>query len=791
MFLIALLMGVAANATPPASPSMQIRMSPAPAATVRPALSGTSLDDTANALPNDTSWLESTEFVDQDIRDVLRAIARAHSLNIFPAPEVHGKVTLSLHRMPVIQALRNITNLLGYELAWENQAYLVRPPQARASTTISMGIQNITLSVQSQDVRKFTDDFAGRTGLNILVDRNAKGTVSGKLHNVEPVEGLRALLVSNGFSLKSQGETWIVVGDESRSGTTSTSSSYASGSGRGGRLDLQVRKGLVTAQLRQAPIGDVLQQLIDGSGYSMVCYGQLGGAVDATFRSVPVLKAMELILQGTSYTFALRDSTLLVGDRNPGGPSGQVLSTTEMIFLRHMRVDKVVPLVPRTLSSVALQAVPELNALLVSGTVEQIEKVRDFLNTVDQQVPQVVMEAIIVEFTKGNTSEIGIKSGKSASDSGLSGPVAAMNVALSGTKSQAMNLNGFKVGTLGVLPQTFMLQLNALEGSNKARVLARPRITTLNGQMASINVGTTDYFQVTTTNTNGVVTSDYRTFNSGITLSITPFVTRSGQITAEIKPEVRTPTSAVTSDANRPPSTSTRSISANVRLKNGETLVLGGLIQSLDLTTYTGVPLLSAIPFLGRLFTYKNTQKTTTELAVFITPHVIDSLPELDLDKEIDTMDQRVNGKGLDRLFHNPPQMPNATGVPRNPAKPDTSAPVKTDTTPIPKPIATPQLPASSSKQAPTTPVPANRSEAASPRPQDAVQIQRLPPSDSAPTVQPSIPGAAITTSTPQESAVLPSVPEVVLTPTPLPPPAASSHSRPGLAVPSEASPLP
>ena len=68
----------------------------------------------------------------------------------------------------------------------------------------------------------------------------------------------------------------------------------------------------------------------------------------------------------------------------------------------------------------------------------------------------------------------------------------------------------------------------------KARVLARPRITTLNGQMASINVGTTDYFQVTTTNTNGVVTSDYRTFNSGITLSITPFVTRSGQITAEM-----------------------------------------------------------------------------------------------------------------------------------------------------------------------------------------------------------------------------------------------------------------
>jgi type IV pilus assembly protein PilQ len=789
MFLFALMMmGASANATPSTGGGMQLRMPPPPSPAYRPTLSGTSLEDTGNVLPNDTSWLESTEFVDQDIRDVLRAIARAHSLNIFPAPEVHGKVTLSLHRMPVIQALRNITNLLGYELAWENQAYVVRLPQARVSTTISMGIQNITLSVQSQDLRKFADDFASRTGLNILVDKNAKGTITGKLHNVEPVEGLRALLISNGFALKSQGETWIVMSDDTRSGSGSSSTSigYSSGSSRGGsRIDMQVRKGLVTAQLRQAAIGDVLQQLIDGSGYSMVCYGQLSGTVDATFRSVPVLKAMELILQGTSYTFALRDSTLLVGDRNPGGPSGQVLSTTEMIYLRHMRVDKVVPLVPRTLSSVALQAVSELNALLVSGTVEQIEKVRDFLTTVDQQVPQVVMEAIIVEFSKGNTSELGIKSG-ARSDSALGGPVAAMNFALAGSNTKALDLNGFKLGTMGVLPQSFMLQLNALEGSNKARVLARPRITTLNGQMASINVGTTDYFQVTTTNTNGVVTSDYRTFNSGITLSITPFVTRSGQITAEIKPEVRTPTSAVTSDAARPPSTSTRSISANVRLKNGETLVLGGLIQSLDLTTNTGVPLLSAIPFIGRLFSYKNTQKTTTELAVFITPHVIDSLPELDLDKEIDTMDQRVNGTGLDRLFRShAPSISTATGVPRTPAPSNVPAAIKPDTATKPSAtVHTSTKPTAVIAMPTTVPAPAATTE--------AVQIQRLPVPDSAPAVQPSIPGATITSGPPLESSVPASVPEVVLTPVPLPPPpSAIQHTRPAYLIPGEQSPEP
>lgn len=624
------------------------------------------------AAPPDTAWLESTEFVDQDIRDVLRAIARAHALNIFPAPEVKGKVTLTLHRMPVQQALRNLTGLLGYELAWENGAFIVRPPQLRGSGAISMGISSITLAVESQDIRRFTDDYAARTGLNLLVDRNAKGTVSGRLHNIEPVEGLRAILNSNGFSLRSQGEAWIISADESRNGSGgSGGSGYSSGTSRSAKLDIQVRKGMVNAQLRNAQLADVLQQFLDGSGYSMVCYGQLNGTVDASFRSVPTMKAIELVLQGTSYTFAVRDSTLLIGDRNPAGPSGQVLAMTEMVYLRHMRVDKVLPLVPRTLASVALQAVPELNALIVSGSIEQIEKVKDFLVTVDQQVPQVVLEAIIVEFTRGNTSELGIKTGAKAKDTAsLTGPLAALNLGFSGTTPESFSLNGFKVGTIGLLPQSFMLQLNALEGSNQARVLARPRITTLNGQAASINVGTTDYFQVTTTNTNGVVTSDYRTFNSGITLGITPYVTKSGQITAEIKPEVRTPTSAATSDANRPPSTSTRSISANVRLKNGETLVLGGLIQSLDLTTNTGVPLLSAIPLIGKLFTYKNTQKTTTELAVFITPHVIDSAPDLDLEKALDSMDQRVNGTSIGRNWiRRPVLLPRAVGLPADPAK--------------------------------------------------------------------------------------------------------------------------
>lgn len=603
---------------------------------------------------SDSTMMEPTEFVDQEIRDVLRAIARAYNLNIFPYPDVKGKVTVTLHRMPVMDALRLIVQPLGYELSWENSAWVVRPQQIRAQGAIEMGRGNLTLTFRNKDLQEFAEEYARRTGLNILVDRNAKGTITGTLRGVEPLDGLKAILTANGFEVRGQGDAWIVSAVDAQGGPQGRGMGGMGGMGgpgRGNRVDLQVRRGLVTANLRQSMINDVVQTLADQSGYNMITYGQLGGTVDANLKDVPLLQALSLILQGTPFTYALQDSVLLIGDRNPGSASGQALSKNEIYFLKHTRVDKVLPLLPKNLPPQAMQAVPELNALLLSGTGEMNQKVKDFLSTIDLPVPQVVIEAVIVEFYKGRNSQYGIKSGQPKADgSSVVGPAIALQGTTALQPSTVLQTElGDLTTTVGLLPQNFFLQLEAIENSDKGRVLARPRLTTLNGQQANINVGTSDYFQVTTTDRNGVISSDYRAFNTGITLAITPYLTQSGQITAEIKPEVRTPRSTSGSDADassRPPGTSTRSLQTNVSLKDGETIVLGGLMQTLDLENIQGVPLLSAIPILGRLFTYHTRNRETTELAIFITPHVLrtnDSTP-LDRKRVVEEMDRRVNG---------------------------------------------------------------------------------------------------------------------------------------------------
>ena len=124
-------------------------------------------------------------------------------------------------------------------------------------------------------------------------------------------------------------------------------------------------------------------------------------------------------------------------------------------------------------------------------------------------------------------------------------------------------------------------------------------------------------------------------------------------------------------------STSTRSLSTNVRLRDGQTLVLGGLIQTVDLVSDDGLPILSAIPLIGKLFSYRTRNKQTTELAIYITPHVMgDGDTGTDVRKAMEIMEKRIDGPTVDLPFHrDDPLAPVPEGVPHSDRSKDTVAP--------------------------------------------------------------------------------------------------------------------
>jgi type II secretory pathway component GspD/PulD (secretin) len=157
----------------------------------------------------------------------------------------------------------------------------------------------------------------------------------------------------------------------------------------------------------------------------------------------------------------------------------------------------------------------------------------------------------------------------------------------------------------------------------------------LNGNKASIDVSETQYFKVTT-GVNENLTSRFQPIKFGIQLDIVPWISQSGQITAEITPNV---SNSEKTNNEGYPNVSTRSITTTVRLNDGETLVLGGLVKNQETTFNYKIPILGDIPIIGVLFKHSGKTRTKSNLVVFITPHVVTDNQHIDLEREIEKYD--------------------------------------------------------------------------------------------------------------------------------------------------------
>jgi type IV pilus assembly protein PilQ len=265
----------------------------------------------------------------------------------------------------------------------------------------------------------------------------------------------------------------------------------------------------------------------------------------------------------------------------------------------------------------------------------------EFLAQVDKPVPQVLIEALVVDYDLTRNKEFGIQAsylGK-ADTTGIerSGTIIpGIDVGATGPwinrrleKIGHVNLFGhdLDVGSLGVLPADFYLKIRALEQKGLANVRSRPLLATLNGQLASLSIGTTQYFLLKTTtpyrDQNQVVFQESQTFqtiDADVKLEITPYVGGDSTITVEIKPDFRTPVGAF--NATVPPTINRRALSSTVVIKDGETIVLGGLIEEGESESRSQVPILGSIPIIGNLFSSTSKTSRKSELVIYVTPHI-------------------------------------------------------------------------------------------------------------------------------------------------------------------------
>ncbi|WP_406613789.1 secretin and TonB N-terminal domain-containing protein [Candidatus Caldatribacterium sp.] len=248
-------------------------------------------------------------------------------------------------------------------------------------------------------------------------------------------------------------------------------------------------------------------------------------------------------------------------------------------------------------------------AFVVRGTKEEIKAVEELLTNIDRRLPQIMIDAKFVEINREKVKDLGV----TWTVGGKEGEITFGELSLGGTLERQ---------------DLVEMTIKALEKKNLARLVGNPRILTLGGKTATIHVGDSVPYRDLGVDAEGRLTPGaLRFLEVGVTLEVTPILTREGTIVVRAKPRVSTYTEreyVLAGLTFRDPQPSVKSADTTARLRPGETLVIGGLIRSEDIERITRVPILSELPIIGNLFVLRNKTHKETELIVFLTPYVIE-----------------------------------------------------------------------------------------------------------------------------------------------------------------------
>ncbi len=276
----------------------------------------------------------------------------------------------------------------------------------------------------------------------------------------------------------------------------------------------------------------------------------------------------------------------------------------------------------------------------LSGTIQvttsraRMKNVEEFLTRIKAGINrQVYIEAKVVEVQLNDERSLGIDwteldfgSLKLGTDLIISNPAG-------GFGALPPTVGGTYIRTFDGALDSIEAAVSALEEQGDVKVVSQPRIRTLNNQQAIVRVGTERTFFTTTTTITPVaggtpiqtVTNTPSTINEGLVLSVTPQISETGEITMDVSPVLTNITGTDTSPdgLSNAPILDIKQTSTLVRMYDGETIVVGGLIQQATSATKRSVPLLGDIPGFGKLFSSTYDRDVSRELVIFLTPRII------------------------------------------------------------------------------------------------------------------------------------------------------------------------
>jgi general secretion pathway protein D len=340
-------------------------------------------------------------------------------------------------------------------------------------------------------------------------------------------------------------------------------------------------------------------------------------------RDVVAQDALEILMRTANHFYKVLDEqSIIVAEDSPQNRRNYEDLVIQTFFLSNAEVKEVMTMLRSLVGAKNVASNDQLNAIVLRDTADKVKVAERIIHTNDKARGEVVIDVELLQINGTKIRELGAQLSQNfvvqSFDSGEDSPG---NVRVSDL--EFINQSNWFVN----IPN---ITYNFLKNSSDAELLASPQIRISDGEEATLHIGDRIPIPVTSFNTSQLQGSQVVPITSfqyqdiGIRLDIKPRIHHNKEISLELQVEVSDLNGFVEgSGGQNQPIIGTRTIESTIRLKNGETNFLAGLIRTGETTTESGIPGLSDIPVLGRLFSNKRTERTRTDLVLTLTPHII------------------------------------------------------------------------------------------------------------------------------------------------------------------------
>jgi len=609
-------------------------------------------------------------------------ITEKSGTTIISDQNANPNITIFFKNLSVSEGMNVICDTFNLQLSREGSVLRI----SRKSNNARIRYQDKLLSADFDgvDVSEITNEISRVTGVTITLARDVRGMISSHFKNLSLEKALSTIYEPQGWSVERLSKNYRVFVN-----TNAAQNIHVNYNADSQLFDLEVQ---------YAQLTPVLSEMARKADLNMVVMSSVNWSLsNIRLREQTIDQMLGYLLKGTVFTYRLIDGTYVIGDGMFPRPetsdfsavkvypiryikADQLLNSlppifprqnfviiqdknsiivtapqnihalfskyldqvdieavenkTEVIRIKYMKAEDVMKYIPASIPKNDIIVVKEMNAITVTGPINLVSQVKQYIDRIDQPNPMIVFDVLVVKIDNNNSLEFGIK-GSIPTGSGSS----LLFDMIKGTV------------TPGSETTSTLDSINMMIRNGKGKVLQNPTITTLNGYPATFSVTSSHTTKIPTSTTKNTTdnteTQTYttKTSDSGLSITITPWVSVYDIITMEIKPTINEYSA---SDDPALPDTAKNETNTTIRVKNKETIIISGLRSSRKEKTINKVPILGSIPLLGLLFRNTSTKDIQQEFVIIITPTLVyDELSKIDADQRINN---QYSEKILDEL---------------------------------------------------------------------------------------------------------------------------------------------